>query len=517
MEKGITPDRNSPSGNSNSQPGRAWYSGGETTGRWCIKIGMARNDCADCTSIAPGLGPEALAQVGEPPMKTAVCRSGRNWTAVAMALLAATLVPLALAQEADQKGAGTGLQQQVQELVEQLDADTVAERDIAESNLLSLADEGGIDTAELLKLIPPPTDNMPPAVRQRVTTIRRTLEARLAREATDGARVTIEAINWKLSDVLAKLQEESGNRVLDGREQFNQEVTNPEILLTVDKAFFWEALDQVLDQAQLSINNYAGEDAISLIQREPGEVDRYGRAAYTGPFRFEVTELNGVRGLRNPQRDQLQVELEIAWEPRLRPIAIGVPLDLMEAVDERGEPMPVAQPGRVFNIEVQEGSCATTIQMPFKLPDRSVGAIARLRGALGALVPGKRHEFRFENLKSPTPITQTVGGVHVTLDKVMKNNDIWEVHMRLKLDDDNESLASHRGWVFNNLNYLEGKDGQPIDNAGFETTLQSEREVGIAYFFDLPEGIEGLTWVYKSPVAIVQQEYQFELSAIELP
>jgi hypothetical protein len=450
-------------------------------------------------------------------MNSAVCRSGRAWTYLAMGLTAVAILPLTLAQEPPNTADETDLQQQVQELVEQLNADTVAERDIAETNLLSLADGGGIEAAELLKLIPEPNDNMPPAVRQRVVTIRRTLEARLAREATDGAKVTIEAINWKLSDVLAKLQEESGNRIVDGRAQFDQEITDPEILLTAEDMFFWEALDQVLDQARLSINNYAGEDVISLMQREPGEVDRYGRAAYTGPFRFEITEVNGVRGLRNPDRNQLQVELEIAWEPRLRPIAIAVPLDLIEALDESGEPLPAAQPGRVFNIEVQEGSCATTISMPFKLPDRSVGAIARLRGALGALVPGKRHEFRFENLKSPTPITRTVGGVHVSLDKVVKNNDIWEVHMRLKLDDDNESLASHRGWVFNNLNYLVGEDGEPIDNAGFETTLQSEREVGIAYFFDLPDGIEGLAWVYKSPVAIVQQQYEFELSAIELP
>ena len=75
----------------------------------------------------------------------------------------------------------------------------------------------------------------------------------------------------------------------------------------------------------------------------------------------------------------------------------------------------------------------------------------------------------------------------VTVYDVRKNNAIWEIHMRLALDEDNEALQSHRGWVFQNLSYLVGKDGEPIDNAGFETTRQSRNEVGIAYLFDLPD------------------------------
>lgn len=418
--------------------------------------------------------------------------------------------PIAAGQEADWKA-------QVDELVAQLDADTAAERDLAETNLLGLAEAEGIEIAELLEALPEPNDNMPPIVIQRLTTIRRTLEARLAREATAGGTIKLEAINWKLSDVLKELQQQSGNQIVDARAEFGEEATDPEIILTAEGTSFWEAVDQVLDQAKLSVNDYAGDSVLSLIARQPGEANRYGRADYSGPFRFEVVEIAATRGLRNPANQRLLVDLEIAWEPRLRPIAMALPVDMLEAVDEENHVIENPQPGRVFYIEPQQGSCTTTLSIPFKLPPRNVGAIARLRGSLAALVPGKIHEFRFEDLQPKEPVTQTVGGVHVTLDKVVKNNDIWEVHMRLKLDDDNEALASHRGWVFNNLNFLVGADGEPIDHAGFETTLQTEREVGIAYFFDLPDGLDGLTWVYKSPVAIVEQQYEFELSTIELP
>ena len=109
------------------------------------------------------------------------------------------------------------------------------------------------------------------------------------------------------------------------------------------------------------------------------------------------------------------------------------------------------------------------------------------------------------------------GGVQVTLDDVRKNNVIWEVHMRLSLDEDNQALQSHRDWVVQNMSYLVDKDGETIDNAGIETTRQTRNEVGVAYLFDLPDGVEGLSWVYETPAAIVELPVEYEIKDIELP
>jgi hypothetical protein len=110
-----------------------------------------------------------------------------------------------------------------------------------------------------------------------------------------------------------------------------------------------------------------------------------------------------------------------------------------------------------------------------------------------------------------------MGGVQVTVDDVRKNGAIWEVHMRFALDESNGALQSHRDWVFQNLSYLLGKDGEPIENAGFETTRQTPNEVGVAYLFDVPEGLHGLTWVYETPAAIVNLPVKYELKDIDLP
>ncbi len=409
------------------------------------------------------------------------------------------------------------LAEQINELVAQLDADTISQRDIAEKNLLALVGIEGVGAEKFLKMLPVPNDNMPPAVRERLGAIRKAVEQQIASTAIEASSITLEAISWPLSEVLAKLEELSGNKILDNRGQNGEGVPDTEIILKVEDEPFWSVMDQVMDQAQLSQFAYAGDDALALVDRGQGQANRFGRADYKGPLRFEVTEVTATRGLRNPSNQQLRLEFEIAWEPRLRPIALTQALDRMDTVTEDGNRLEVGQPGRVFNIEVPEGTCATTINAPFMLPNRSVKTIDTLSGTLTALVPGKREKFRFEDLESKEPIVQSRGGVQVTLEKVRKNGHIWEFYMNLQLDNDKDSLASHRGWVFNNLTYLVGDDGEPIDHAGFETTRQTRTEVGIAYLFDLPDGIDGLTWVYESPVSIVEQDYQYLLQDIELP
>ncbi len=423
---------------------------------------------------------------------------------------------------ADQLAEEASVRQQVQEQVDDLllslAGDTIAERDIAEQNLLKLGDLNVIPLDDFLALLPAADANLPPAVRERVQSIRAVLENRRAKEATAGTKVTVTAAGWKLSELLAELEKQTGNKVVDSREQFGQEATDPKVTVVADDLPFWSVLDQALDQANVDLYGYGDQaGAMQLTAREPGRTDRYGMAHYSGPFRFEPYEVVATRGLRNKATESLRVDLEIAWEPRLQPIALALPIDSVAVDIGGGTQLATTQPGRVFNVEVQPGTQNVQLNLPFELPARNAAKIQAMSGTLLGLLPGSQEEFEFNDLKSEKAIKQTKGGVAVTLDRVRKNNAIWEVHMRLKLADDNDALASHRGWVFANTTYLVDKDDNIIDHAGFETTMQTEDEVGIAYLFDLPDGIEGMKWIYKSPAAIVEQSFDFELKDIPLP
>jgi hypothetical protein len=92
--------------------------------------------------------------------------------------------------------------------------------------------------------------------------------------------------------------------------------------------------------------------------------------------------------------------------------------------------------------------------------------------------------------------------------------------MRVQFDETAGALESHRGWVLQNVSYLVGADGERIEHVGFETTHQSEVEIGMAYLFELPEvqdSLAGIAWEYKSPAAIMQLPIEYELTDIRLP
>jgi hypothetical protein len=344
------------------------------------------------------------------------------------------------------------------------------------------------------------------------------VEGRVAKAATEGTKVTLYVKKMPLPDVFAAIEKQTGNRFIDNRDP-DARGQPPQADITVEfkDEPFWPAVDKILDQAAAGIYTYGGEDALSIVSRPPGDAPRFGRASYSGPFRIELHEVQAQRNLRQLAGDSLKLQLEVAWEPRLRPIALSQPVADVQAKTDDGKNLTIEQPQAVLDVEVPGGTQAAEIILPFELPPRGAERITVLLGKLQALVPGRQVQFRFDDVGKAGGKSQRRGGVQVTVDDVRKNNEIWEIHMRLSLDEANNALESHRGWVFQNLSYLAGKDGEPIDNAGFETTRQTPNEVGIAYLFDLPEGIDGLSWVYETPAAIVELPVEYELKEIELP
>jgi hypothetical protein len=406
---------------------------------------------------------------------------------------------------------------EISRFVQQLNDDRAAERDAAEAKLLELAGETTVETDHFLELLPEDSDQMPLAVRERLSRLRQQVEDRVAKAAVNETQITLSVNEMPLAEVFAEIEKQTGNKVIDTREQQGEEVSPSKITIELKDEPFWSAMDQILDKANLGIYAYGGEYALSIVSRASNERPRHNTGDYRGPFRIEVLEVQSQRNLRQPEQQSLKLQFEVGWEPRLRPIALSQPVADIKATTDTGQELSVAQPEVVLDVEVPGGTQAAEVIVPFQLPGRDSKKITKLTGKLLALVPGRQVKFRFDDLANSVGKSERRGGVQVTLDDVRKNNAIWEVHMRLALDEDNDALQSHRGWAFQNISYLVGADGEPIDNAGFETTRQTRNELGVAYLFDLPAGIEGLSWVYETPAAIVEMPVEYELNDIELP
>jgi hypothetical protein len=438
---------------------------------------------------------------------------------VAIAALMVAGIALVVVADDWSAAADDDLARQVSRLVHQLNDDAASERDAAEKQLLELGGASAATVDHFLSLLPPDSDQLPLAVRERLTKIRSQAEDRAAKSAVGPTNVTFTSKQLPPFEILSAIEKQTGNRIADHRQQVSDEDKSKQqkINLAFQNEPFWSAVDRVLDQANLGVYAYAGDDALAIVEREPGDGSRHDLAVYSGPFRIEILEVSAQRNLRKSDRNSLKLQMEVAWEPRLRPIAVSQAAAELDAKDDAGKELKAAQPDAEQDAEIAVGTQATELVLPLALPSRDVTKIASLKGKLRALVPGRQVKFQFDDLAHAAGKSQRTGGVLVTVDAVRKNNEIWEIHMRLRLDEDNHALESHRGWAFQNLSYLIDRDGKRIENAGLETTLQSKNEVGVAYFFDEPKGLDGLTWVYETPAAIVELPIDYEFKDIRLP
>jgi len=399
---------------------------------------------------------------------------------------------------------------QVRRLVGQLDAPRLAQRDAAEAQLIDLG-------PSILPLLPSSKASLSAEARQRLGRLRRKLEQRLAAAAVEASHVTLNSGRMKLSKVLEAISRQTGNRVIDYRRRFGQEQSDPELTVDFDKTPFWKAIERILEQTDMNVYPYGPDRAVYLVGRHHGGMRFGGKADQAGPFLFLPSEMIAQRRLNVADGGSLQLTMLILWEPRAAPVGLTQKLKEIEAVDEAGNPLEVVV--RLGELEVPVGPSANSVRLsiPFALPPRDVRKIARLSGTLDALVPGPVKTFRFDRLARAREVKQRMAGVTVTLGQVRKLDEIWEVGLRVRFDQPGDALASHRGWIFANETYMEGPDGKRLNNEGYETKMQTENEIGLAYFFDLGQSPDKYTFVYKTPVRIFTARFKYELKDLELP
>jgi hypothetical protein len=390
-----------------------------------------------------------------------------------------------------------------------LNSPILAGREEAQQKLIALG-------PGVLEFLPVPTEKTSAEEKQRLGQIRDKLQRAQAEASVKATSVTLSG-EKKLSEVFAAIQKQTGNTIADQRERLDQQSGDPTIKVDFKDVPFWQALDQVLDQAGLTVYPYVEQDAVGFENRPEGDLARTKRqVSYSGAFRMEAMELLGKRNLRNGEDRRLQLTMEVAWEPRLDPITIQQRMTDIQAVDDAGNTIELETTDSVLEPQILPGDLTTELLIPLKLPDRGVKQIASLKGKLTAMVPGRVETFRFADL-AVRGAEQRKAGVAVILDQVRRNNEIWEIRVLVRFDKAAGALESHRGWVFNNEAYLETKDGQRINYDGFETTRQTEQDVGMAYYFDLEKGPQGLTFVYKTPSIVTQLPVEYEIKNLPLP
>jgi hypothetical protein len=402
------------------------------------------------------------------------------------------------------------LKLEVRRLIEELDSDELARRDAAEQALI----EKG---PAVLDLLPADNRRLSAEVRQRLARIRNKLQQLAVAATLQPALITLRADGLPLFKILDALKQQSGNTLVDYRAQFGQPVSDPKLKVNFDKEPFWQALDQVLDQAGLTVYPYSDQAGLNLVNRSADELPRVKSACYSGPFRFEPVLLLAQRKLLSSQPGSLRLVIEAAWEPRLKPIMLFMRLANTEAVDDLGQPLTVQSAAAEMEVPIETLKSAVELSLPFALPPRQAREIARIKGKLTAIIPGKIEEFRFGDLLKAKNVEKRIAGVTVTLEQVRHAHEVLEVYVQVRFDEPGDALASHRGWIWRNQAYLEVPGEKPIAYDSLETTEQTKNQFGARYIFPVEKPTADVNFVYKTPTAILQAEVEYEFHHLKLP
>lgn len=400
------------------------------------------------------------------------------------------------------------LELRVQRLLLQLEATERSQRDQAERELVAIG-------PEVLGKLPTVTDSTSAETKERLARVRQVLEKAAADQLMQPSQITLQG-TYPLDKVLAEFHDQTGNRIVDFRPRMGQPATNPELTLDLNKADFWPALDQVMEQAELMTYEYTGEPrTLGVVARNRGE--NRDRALYRGVFRLEPTEIFAQRNLRVANDGAMRLRLNVMWEPRIAPIVIRQAYGDLAATASGGASIPIAMPQGASEVPVQSTVAGIDLVLPMALPDRSATAIDSFAGKLLATVPGREESFEFAELEGARNVSQTKAGIEVTLERVRRNGSVYEFRVRLRLLDQADTFQSHLNWAANNQAYLVGPDDKRIDNPNYEQYLERPHEVGFAYLFPLQGELKDYRLVYRSPVGILTVPVEYELTEIPLP
>jgi len=412
----------------------------------------------------------------------------------------------------EEKAATDAMAAKVRALVKQLDASEQAKREGAEKELIALGQE-------VLPLLPKPDARTPAEVKNRLRRVYTALLNLAVEASTKPAFVTLNG-EMTLSEAMAGIEKQTGNKVIDKRAEQTQETPDPKIKLTLDKVPFWQALDTVLDAASLQLYNYDVESGyLAYVARGEGALPRSPRGSYGGLFRLEPTLLEARSDLRNPMNRVLKLTVDVAWEPRVRPVVLELAPGDLKGTGEAGGEIASDAGDETLEFPVRGTNAGVELEFGFKLPPRSVKQIASIKGKMSALVLGRIEEFEFADLDKAKGVEQERGGVTVVMRECKKNEEIYDVKVRVKFGDAGKALESHQGWIYDNECYLLDKAGNKIENAGLEATSTGPNEVGLDYKFDLGDdaSAKGYKFIYKTPAAIVRIPIEFEIKNIDLP
>jgi hypothetical protein len=240
-----------------------------------------------------------------------------------------------------------------------------------------------------------------------------------------------------------------------------------------------------------------------------------------GAFRVAVAtaELRPIIG--SADRRHLRLELQVAAEPRLRPLFLKFAAADIEARTDRNLLLPPLDPQARYDLPLGDGGHFLRTALDFVVPAAVEVSQVRLTGKLLVQTAAGHERIRFTDLPRAVDVARRRGGVTVKLLRATSKKSGPEsqdatVRINVTYDAGGPAFESHRTWIFHNDAYLENAEGTQFrPTAGYDTALQRDGIVVVDYHFpSVPGSLRDYSFVYVAPTLVIDVPVEFALDRI---
>jgi hypothetical protein len=407
-----------------------------------------------------------------------------------------------------QEASDAALRDRVTQLVERLGSDKPEARDAAMAALTKLG-------PKVLPLLPDPATLPAGERKDRVEKLRAALRTAEDDVKPSASRVTLEGKGIRLTEAMQQLQKQTGNAITDMREQLGADVTNPAFDLQIRDKPFLEALAEVAKLAEVDLEFHTGDGSVGL--KPAMTAGGTTPVQYTGPFRVELKKIGLTRDFE-AGTTLATIELDAAWEPRLRPMLLKLQAEGLKVIDDRGNEVKPQMQMASDEVVVRPDNPVAEINLNLQAPDRAASKIKSLRVKAELTIPAGIKVFRFPSLAQQNA-TVKQGDVSVTYQETEVDEQTWKVHVELSYPGGGAAFESYQQGLFNNRIWLQRSDGSRFEqNGGLNNTGSDGGKLGFEYLFvDAPGKPADYQLVYETPSRVITIPLEFEFKDIPLP
>ncbi len=399
----------------------------------------------------------------------------------------------------------------IDELIQGLDARTLAERSRAERQILDLG------PAVLKKLPAPELIESTPA-RESIRRIRKQLEQRAAKESSRPSYVSLKG-EFSLRQILLEIHKQTDNEVLFADQ--NSTLSEKKLAVDWDSVTFWDSLDDLCDRNKLDWQFITGTDSLQ-ISITSAAIVKSRSVQRTGPFRLAIDTIEVRSVVGEQQQRLLRINGRLAIEPRLRAMFLSMSAADLKARDDQDRPLHAWNPDAKYEIPVREGAHEVAVVWDFGLTDSGEFSEFSIRGRVHCQIAAAVERIIFDQTSQARGTIRRRGGVSVRLRDVAFNavgdGELdSEIGVAVTYDNGGPAFESHRTWIFHNSVYLETKSGTRTNFTEFETTQQSDGAVAVDYRWrKIAAPASQYVFVYEAPTLIIDVPVEINLGNISI-